>query len=186
MGRLLDRLLLFLHSLLAAISLLVIWLAAFHWITYEESADVLYRFYFEKPFLYAAIAASGILLAISLRLLYLSLRSETSNSSTIDQRNELGDLRISLETVQNLSLKAASRIRGLKDIKAKVKIAEAGIEVEVRALVDGERPIPLVTEEVQRAVKNHIEEITGVPVSFVSVYVANVASSTPTFRTKLE
>ncbi|MNN79526.1 hypothetical protein D3C81_1961790 [compost metagenome] len=53
-------------------------------------------------------------------------------------------------------------------------------------MVDGESSIPALTEEMQSAVKQHIEEITGIPVASVSVFIANIVQSAPTFKSRVE
>ncbi|MNJ66244.1 hypothetical protein D3C77_623040 [compost metagenome] len=45
-------------------------------------------------------------------------------------------------------------------------------------MVDGETSILTLTEEVQKQVHDYVEEITGIPVSNVSVYIANLVQST--------
>lgn len=59
------------------------------------------------------------------------------------------------------------------------------MEIVVRALVDGETSIPALTEEVQKQVHDHVEEITGIPVSYVSVYIANLVHS-PAVKSRVE
>lgn len=85
-----------------------------------------------------------------------------------------------------MSLKAASRSRGVRDLRARVKVNQAGLEIVIRAIVDGETPIPALTEEMQANVKRHIEDITGIPVAFVSVFIANIQQSSPTFKSRVE
>jgi uncharacterized alkaline shock family protein YloU len=126
-----------------------------------------------------------VVLLISLRFLYLSLRRGNASAPSIDQRTDFGDIRISLETVENLALKAATRQRGVKDLRARIRIAESGIDIMLRAVVDGESSIPVLTEEIQKAVKEHIEEITGIPVSSVTVFVANVIQN-QSFKSRVE
>jgi uncharacterized alkaline shock family protein YloU len=65
-------------------------------------------------------------------------------------------------------------------------VTNAGLDIELRTVVDGEGSIPVLTEEIQSAVKMHLEEITGIPVSGVSVYVANVAYNANTFKSRVE
>ncbi|MOA59771.1 hypothetical protein D3C78_1844680 [compost metagenome] len=77
-----------------------------------------------------------------------------------------------------MSYKAATRVRGIKEVKTRIRITEAGLEIVVRAMVDGESSILTLTEEVQKQVHDHVEEITGIPVSNVSVYIANLVQST--------
>src|SRR5690606_23847524 len=125
----------------------------------------------------AVIAVGALLLLLSLHFLYIALRRSSASAPSIDQRTEIGDVRISIETVENLALKAASRHRGVKDLRARVRIAESGIDIMIRAVVDGESAIPALSEEIQRTVKEHVEDITGIPVSNVAVYVANIIQS---------
>ncbi|MDT9726289.1 alkaline shock response membrane anchor protein AmaP [Xylanibacillus composti] len=183
MTRVLDKLLLFVFSLIVlAFTVIGLLLStgavpvAAEW--FEEMADSVTG--------QATIWTLGIaIILISLRLLYITLRVGTGAPPSIDQRTDFGDIRISMETVENLTLKAASRIKGVKDLKARVSVDDAGLQIEIRAVVDGDTSIPQLTEEVQREVKGHLEEITGIPVSFVSVYVANIIQS-QTFKSRVE
>ena len=47
----------------------------------------------------------------------------------------------------------------------------------IRAVVDGEIPIPELTTICKGRVHDHVQEITGIPVAFVTVYIANVTQS---------
>jgi len=55
----------------------------------------------------------------------------------------------------------------------------------IRAAVDGESSIPELSEEMQRLVKGHVEEITGIPVANVSVFIANLIQA-HTFKSRVE
>ena len=70
-------------------------------------------------------------------------------------------------------------------MRARIRISESGIDITLRAIADGESSIPTLTEEMQRAVKSHVEEITGIPVAKVSVYVANIIQ-TANFKSRVE
>lgn len=186
MVKVLDKLLLLLFSLAVAISSVIVILYAFglvgdlfDWFAWSELGH-------SVKDTTTVIVVSAIVLIIALRMLYISLRASRSSAPSIDQRTSYGDVRISLETVENLTLKAASRTKGMKDLKARVQVSDAGIELAIRAVVDGDTSIPDLTEEVQRIVKEHVEEITGIPVASVSVYVANVSSSPQAFRSRVE
>lgn len=183
MTRVLDKLLLFIYSLLV-LALMIVGLAAStgavpiidEWISaLEHSVTAM-----------VALWTIGILMILfSFRLLYITLRVGSDAPPSIDQRTDYGDIRISIETVENLTLKAAGRIKGVKDLKARVSVDDAGLQIQIRAVVDGDTSIPMLTEEVQIEVKRHLEEMTGIPVSFVSVYVANIVQ-TQTFKSRVE
>ncbi len=144
------------------------------------------RIYYDPATAIAFIAACFAIFFISLRFFYISVRRSKLEDSSINQRTDFGNIQISMETIENLALKAAGRIKGVKDLKARVRIEEAGLDLMIRTIVDGDTPIPLLTEEMQNHVKGHIEEITGLPVANVSVYVANIVQAGPTFKSRVE
>jgi uncharacterized alkaline shock family protein YloU len=184
--KIVDRLLLFIYSLIVGIISVVALCIVSRWITEKQVSAWIHDLYNSLPWFVAVlIAVCAVVLLISLRFLYLSLRRGNASAPSIDQRTDFGDIRISLETVENLALKAATRQRGVKDLRARIRIAESGIDIMLRAVVDGESSIPVLTEEIQKAVKEHIEEITGIPVSSVTVFVANVIQN-QSFKSRVE
>lgn len=186
MTRILDKLLLLVYSLIVlAGSVAALGMAA-RLIPRAETVQWIQQLYGPQWGVRSAVIAVGaLLLLLSLRFLYIALRRSSASAPSIDQRTEIGDVRISIETVENLALKAASRHRGVKDLRARVRIAESGIDIMIRAVVDGESAIPALSEEIQRTVKEHVEDITGIPVSNVAVYVANIIQS-QSFKSRVE
>jgi uncharacterized alkaline shock family protein YloU len=186
LARVLDKLLLFIYSLII-LAASIAFLAASAGVIAEDSAldfvrEELYGGWGVRT---AVIIVSAVMLLISLRFLYVALRRGGGAAPSIDQRTEFGDIRISLETVENLALKAASRHRGVQDLRARIRVTDAGIDISVRAVVDGDSPIPALSEEIQRSVRDHVEEITGIPVANVAVYIANIVR-TQTFKNRVE
>jgi len=186
LARVLDKILLFLYSLIILAVSIAFLGAAAGVISEDHALD------FVREELYggwgvrtAVIIVSAVMLLISLRFLYVALRRGGGAAQSIDQRTEIGDIRISLETVENLALKAASRHRGVQDLRARIRVTDAGLEISIRAVVDGDSPIPALTEEMQRSVRDHVEQITGIPVANVAVFVANIARS-QTFKNRVE
>ncbi|HZG77504.1 MAG TPA: alkaline shock response membrane anchor protein AmaP [Paenibacillus sp.] len=185
MGRVADKMFLFLYSvavlILSGIGLIV----AMEWMAPAFAASFVDAIYMPGPAKYAAIAVCAVLFLLSIRFLFVSLRRSRERSGSIDQRTEFGDIRISLETVENLALKAANRVRGVKDLRARVRVDDSGLDIQLRSVVDGESSIQQLTEEMQRGVKEHVEDITGIPVATVTVYVANVVQS-QSFKPRVE
>jgi uncharacterized alkaline shock family protein YloU len=184
MIKIFDRLLLFFYSLVVGISTFYLLALSFNWIGNAHIIDFIYDLQEMASIQITTIIVAAVFILISIRILYLTLRSGKSTPS-IDQRTDFGDIRISVETVENLSLKAATRVKGTKDIKARVQVNQAGLEITIRTMVDGESSIPELTEEIQRMVKGHLEEVTGIPVASVSVYVANIIQS-QSFKSRVE
>ncbi|ANS74931.1 hypothetical protein AWM70_10245 [Paenibacillus yonginensis] len=179
MAKILDRILLFIYSLsIGIISVIAILL-----LTNAVPVSLSSR---DQNRLYIAVLVAAVLLFLfSIRFFYISIRRDRSSLPSIDQRTEFGDIQISVETIENLSYKAASRVRGVRDVKTRIRVSESGLEIHVRALVDGETAIPPLTEEVQKQVHDQVEEITGIPVSYVSVYIANLVQS-PVIKSRVE
>ncbi|MDF2669542.1 MAG: hypothetical protein K0R67_1848 [Paenibacillus sp.] len=185
MVKILDRLLLFIYTLFVGVALVFLLVAAFGFVPIDTAGDFVYDLYYTESVAYPIIALALFTLLVTCRFFYVAIRRGRSQVPSIDQRTDYGDIRISLETVENLSLKAAGRVRGVKDLKARVAVTDAGLEIMIRALVDGENSIPDLSEEVQRSVKGHLEDVTGIPVAQVSVFVANVTQST-SFKSRVE
>ncbi|TCZ77456.1 alkaline shock response membrane anchor protein AmaP [Paenibacillus albiflavus] len=182
MGKILDRFLLFIYSLVILIGSIIGLTVAFAWLPKDGVHKFIEDVYHDPFTAYLAIAILAVLALISLRLLYVSIRRTQVQAPFIAERTELGEFRISLETIENLSLKAATKVRGVKDLKVRVHVSPPGLDIEVRTIVDGERAIPELTDEIQTAVKSQIEEIAGYPVVSVSVYVANTVQSSAAAR----
>jgi uncharacterized alkaline shock family protein YloU len=178
-AKILDRLLLFIYSLsIGIISVIAILLLTSAVPVSLSSTD--------KNTLYITVLVVAVVLfLLSIRFFYISVRRDRASLPSIDQRTEYGDIQISVDTIENLSYKAASRVRGVRDVKTRIRVSESGLEINVRALVDGESAIPPLTEEVQKQVHDQVEQITGIPVSYVSVYIANLVQS-PVIKSRVE
>ena len=185
MIRIMDRLFLFIYSIIAGALSVFVLMAAAGWIDPQFMLMLTETLQGDIGLKTAVIISAVVFILFSLRFLYLSVRTDQGTVPSIDQRNDFGDVRISLDTIENLSLRAASKIRGVKDLKAKVNVNNAGLEIRIRAFVEGDTSIPGLSEEIQRAVKYQLEEITGVPVASVSVFIANVTQS-PAFKSRVE
>lgn len=179
MAKILDKLLLFIYSLsigiLSVIALLLL-SGVMPWNLEFNDWNTLYI---------AAVAAAALLFLLSIRFFYISLRRERSSSLSVDQRTEYGDIQISMETIENLSLKAAGRVKGIRDLKSRIRVSQAGLEIMIRGVVDGDHSLPLLTAEIQKQVHSYVQDTTGVPVADVSVYIANLAQS-PSFKSRVE
>jgi len=185
--KVLDRLLLLLYSLVIAVASIVAIVAASGGFSEEWLKEVVSDFTGDVRVVQASvIGVSIVLLLVSIRFLIVSVRREGNSAPSINQRTEHGDIRISVETVENLALKAASRTRGVKDLRARVRVSEAGLGILIRAFVDGDGSIPAMSEEMQRTVAQQIEEATGIPVAEVSVFIANVTQAPTTFKSRVE
>ncbi|MED5017570.1 alkaline shock response membrane anchor protein AmaP [Paenibacillus chibensis] len=172
MAKILDRLLLFVYSLSIGV------ISVFAILRMSDLVPSLGDYMDQSTLQLTVIIVAAVLFLLSIRFFYISIRRERVHVPSIDQRTEYGDIQISVETIENLCLKAASRVRGAKDLKARIRVTEAGLEIMIRAVVEGDVSIPTMTTDIQKQVHDYLQETTGIPVSNVAVYIANVAQST--------
>lgn len=124
----------------------------------------------------AYLIVAIIFLVVSLRFFFSSFRSNKPKADRgIRQRSDLGEVNITLQTITTIAERAARRIKGVRDMKTSVKALESGNIITLRVSVDGETPLPDLTQKLQQDVKDQVEGIAGVVISEVTVIVTEVA-----------
>lgn len=117
-----------------------------------------------------------IFLIVSLRFFFSSFRSNKPKAERgIRQRTDLGEVNITIQTIQTIAERAAKRVRGVRDLRTTVKSLESGNMITLRVSVDGETPLPDLTQRLQADVKEQVEGIAGVVITEVAVIVTEVA-----------
>ncbi|HOP99382.1 MAG TPA: alkaline shock response membrane anchor protein AmaP [Acetivibrio clariflavus] len=114
-----------------------------------------------------------IFFALSIMFLFSGVRSEREKKS-ISKVNNVGEIRISLNAIENIALSASKKISGIKDTKAYVRKLGEDVSIFIKAIVLAETHIPTLSEELQVKVKKAVEETSGINVSDVKVSVENI------------
>ncbi|PTX53926.1 putative alkaline shock family protein YloU [Melghirimyces profundicolus] len=119
-------------------------------------------------------AVSAMILAFSLRLLWVTVHKDKEDPG-VDRLTEIGHIRISCKTLESLAIKAAHRVKGIRDLSARVRqdAARSSVGIGLKLTVEGDTPIQVLSEQLQQSVKTHVEEIAGVDVSQISVYIVD-------------
>jgi uncharacterized alkaline shock family protein YloU len=95
----------------------------------------------------------------------------------VSKYTNIGEIRISLDTLENIALAASRKFSGIRETKASVTRVENGIAVMMKIMVFPEVNIPSISEDLQLKVKNAIEETSGVQVNSIQVLVDNLAGN---------
>ncbi len=120
-----------------------------------------------------------VFFVLSLRFLLWGSR-KSSDLLTINTRNDLGETRTSVTTFEAIATKSVQKIIGVRESQVRLKVSEVeGHQFFIKVEIDGDVPIPTITEQIQREVKSKVEEITGVQIQQVSVLISDVVSSGP-------
>lgn len=133
--------------------------------------------------IFSSLEARIAFLAIVLLFIMLSLRfllygfKRSSSNLTINTRNDLGEMQTSITTFETIAERTVRQVAGVRDSKVRLKVSEVdGHQFYIKVIIDGDVPIPQITEQIQRDVKYKVEEITGVTIQQVSVLISDVIS----------
>ncbi len=121
--------------------------------------------------------AGTVFLLVSLRFLYLVFRRPGAGAVLI-QEGKLGDVSVSVGAIANLVRKLAANIRGVREVKADVRLTAEGVRVSLRTVVSPEVCIPDLSAELQKTVEERIRDVVGIGVERVRIVVENIATET--------
>ncbi|QZY56961.1 alkaline shock response membrane anchor protein AmaP [Crassaminicella profunda] len=170
--KLIDRIFLSLYSLCIAILSLVFIIAPFNNWLYTWTSYILkvYRMNWE----YMIIPV--IFLLISMRFLFSGSKKNHLKSNSIIKHTSYGEVKITMETIENMAHKCAKAVHGLRDIKALSHDSHDGLIITIKAFALSDINIPETAMTIQKKIKEHIEETTGVVVKEVKITIDNIAS----------
>lgn len=120
-------------------------------------------------------AIALIFFALSMVFLLSGVKSN-KDKKAVSKHTNIGEIRISLNSIENIALNASKKAGGVKESKTLVKKSEDGVEIEVRIIVMPDLSIPAISEDVQGRVKKAVEEASGITVMQVKVIVDSIYS----------
>ena len=173
---LLDRFILTLYSFALLILSLVFMAVTLNLIPFMWVQWVIEDLYHSTSYSILYTLAGVIFFLVSLRFLFsglLGARKEP-RSQTIRRGNEFGETEITLDTLESLATRSAKKVRGIRDLKTRVRPFEGGAVIKIRTYVDGDVPIQPLIEQVQQNVKEQVELISGVHIHEVTVLVSDI------------
>lgn len=166
-----DRIILSIYTLLLAGLSLGVILLSLRLVSLEQVGTCISYIYGQWP----AALAGGVFFLVSIRLMLAGMRSKHAKD-TIIHNNELGDVHISVAAVENLVEKVARHVRGVREIKVKVALNGASINVKIRAVISPESHVPAVSSEIQQRVHDYIKNTVGVELANVEIRVDNISN----------
>lgn len=116
-----------------------------------------------------------IFFASSVRLITLAFRRQGGGQPVVHE-TAMGEVRISLEAVENLIRKVARSTKGVREVKAVVRHDKEDLSVSLRCTISPEVSIPEVSEEIQNNVRQYVKRVVGVDLAEVQLEVENIAN----------
>ncbi|MHB1315569.1 MAG: alkaline shock response membrane anchor protein AmaP [Christensenellales bacterium] len=119
-------------------------------------------------------AGSTLILLILIRLL-VAVFSRPLERSILLRVTQNGIVRVSLDTLDDLTQKHARSITYVRDVKSRIVPVKESIRIFLKLSLTPEADIPAVTSSLQESMKEYITRYSGVPVLDVQVYVENTS-----------
>jgi uncharacterized alkaline shock family protein YloU len=132
----------------------------------------------------AVFITALLFFALSIMFLLSGVRS-SRDKKAVSKHTDIGEIRISLNSIENIAGNAAKRSNGIRESKTYVRKAEDGVEIELRVVVMPDISIPVISEEVQGRVKKSVEDASGIMVKNVRVIVDSIYSGV-TYKPRVE
>jgi len=116
---------------------------------------------------------ASIFFCLSLTFLLSGFKPE-GDKKAITKFNKNGDIRITLNSIENIALATSRKMSGIRDSKAYVTKVGENVSITVKAIVLPEINIPLLSEDMQIKVKSAVEDCTGVQVDSVKILIESI------------
>lgn len=168
--RLLDRILLTLYTLMIIILSFTLLSLSLNFIPLKQALNVLAEIEYNWQFVVISFAISLIFLLISFRFLFSGIKSDKVQGALV-KNTDLGMIRVSINTLDNLSQKAVRKFNEVKDVKSSILAELDGIEIRLKISVMPEIKIPDLTQAIQASVKEYVESMSGILVKEVEIYI---------------
>ncbi|NMA95974.1 MAG: alkaline shock response membrane anchor protein AmaP [Clostridiales bacterium] len=113
---------------------------------------------------------------IAIRLLF-SRKTPRRAMGALVKHTDLGEIKVSLGTLTNLTQRAVTKFDEIKDVDSRIHFDDDGVLIGLRLMVMPDVIIPEVTQRIQDEVKLYIEQISGIHVKEVQIFIQNLAHS---------
>ncbi len=135
-----------------------------------------YVFSAESPGARIAMFLIALLFFVLSLMFLLSGVKSNKDKKAVSKHTNIGEVRISLNSIENIALNAARKVNGVRDTRAYVKRAEESVAVDIKMVVMPDMNIPAMSVDVQERVKKSVEESSGISVKEVKIIVDSIYS----------
>ncbi|SHH31041.1 Asp23 family, cell envelope-related function [Caloranaerobacter azorensis DSM 13643] len=130
---------------------------------------------------YWIILVGLVMLLVSLRLLFSGIKRNKKSEYIIKYTN-LGELRISTQTIEGLTYSVTNSFNEIRDVKANIEIVDDELIILINARVSPNVNIPEVIFKIQEKVKEHVQNCSGIKVREVRFKINEIASQVRTIK----
>ncbi|SMB94858.1 hypothetical protein SAMN00017405_0284 [Desulfonispora thiosulfatigenes DSM 11270] len=113
-------------------------------------------------------------IVIGFSILRGSFKQKISTQTNIIE-TKLGEIKITIKALENMTEKIAKKIVGIKEAKTKIKSTPNGIAVFIEISVTSDVNIPEITTETQNKINEYFLNQAGIQVEEVRILVSDLA-----------
>jgi uncharacterized alkaline shock family protein YloU len=125
-----------------------------------------------------------VFFVLSITFLLSGVRSN-KDKKAVSKHTNIGEVKISLNSIENIALNASKKANGVKEAKTLVRKQDDNVSITARIVVMPDLSIPAISEDVQMRVKKSVEESSGINVRDVKVIVDSIYSGV-TYKSRVE
>ncbi|MGI6552841.1 MAG: alkaline shock response membrane anchor protein AmaP [Clostridia bacterium] len=116
---------------------------------------------------------AGLTMIISLFLFFSGFRREPGGRALVEV-GELGEVLISVVAIEQMVKKAAMKIKGVREVKPKIRCVPEGVAVFLQVQVAADINIPQATAEIQQEIRGYLENTAGLHLLEAKVLVDHI------------
>ncbi len=130
---------------------------------------------------YTILGFLVLLVGVLLIALFVSGRGHLKGADakkeggSIASFTEIGEVRISFKAVENMVLAVSRKVNGIREVSTRIDASEQGLLIHIKIKTMTDIPIPELAGELQKKVRDYVQEISGSNVSEIKVLVENIA-----------
>ncbi|MDX9872094.1 MAG: alkaline shock response membrane anchor protein AmaP [Clostridia bacterium] len=122
------------------------------------------------------LGITGAFLFILFLSLFISVFRSKPVRDTIVHETSLGSIKVTLPALENLVVKAARSVPGVREVKTQIKTQyDNTVSIQLKVQVQPDLNIPQMTEDLQIKVQEYMTKTTGINVHNVKVIVSKIS-----------
>ncbi len=118
---------------------------------------------------------AGLTFVIAVRFIYYGFHRAGADQTLVHE-SDLGEVRISIEAVENLVRKVARQVKGVRGVRGWVVPGGDRLNVRLRTIISPDVSVPDVSSDIQSAVRDCLKNVVGVEAGEVRVFVENISN----------
>ncbi|NTV89487.1 MAG: alkaline shock response membrane anchor protein AmaP [Clostridiales bacterium] len=175
------RILLTIYAFCMAILSLVVILATLQNDIFEMLYDYSKVYIYDSGSMVPRLVVLGIALLffiISLVFLFASFKKDRDKKG-VSKQTSMGEILISLNSIEKISINAAKRISGIYETKIFINKVDDMVSIKAKLTVLPETNIPVLSDDIQSSIKKAVEENAGIGVRDIKVVIDSVHENPP-------